>query len=71
MSLTRLLLTGRITDAEYFSAVAAGVPRPGWAHRRARIRQAVVEVVSLLAGILIVIFVIWAMAGASLPGDVR
>lgn len=72
MSLERLLLTGRINDREYFAAIAAGgLPRPGWSHRRARIRHAVLEVLALGTAILMVIFVVWAMAGASLPGDVR
>lgn len=72
MSLERLLLTGRINDREYFAAIAAGgFPRRGWAHRHARIRRAVLEVLALLSSILMLIFVVWATAGASLPGDVR
>jgi len=73
-----MLLTGRITDAEYFAAAEAEArplglrfPRRGCAHRRARIRHAVLYVLALATSIVMLIFVIWACAGASLPGDVR
>lgn len=62
-SLEQLLLTGRINDREYFAAVAAGgLPRPGWSSRPARIRRAVLEVLSLLALFMVLGFAVWAMS---------
>lgn len=73
---TYLVLMGKITDLEYRQLLVAesqrfGIPRRGWSHRHARIRRTVLEVLALLTSILMFIFVIWACAGASLPGDVR
>lgn len=72
------LLTGSLSDAEYFRSLQADrfglyydVPKPGWRARHARIRRAVLEVLAFAASILMLIFVVWATAGASLPGNVR
>lgn len=63
VSLEQLLLTGRINDREYFAAIAAGgLSRPGWSSRPARIRRAVLEVLSLIAVLVVLGFTVWAMS---------
>lgn len=61
------LLTGRLTDGEYFRSLEAdrfglfySVPRRGWSHRRPFLARALAELVTLLGALLVLVFILIA-----------
>jgi hypothetical protein len=68
------LLTGSLSDAEYFRSLEADrfglfydVPRPGWATRRRRLFRAFTELVGLIVGLLCLVAILW-MVSIPMPG---
>jgi hypothetical protein len=70
------LLTGSMTDGEYFRSLEADrfglfydVPRRGWAHRGRLLWRAAVELAALVACLIVLFALLWA---TSIPmGPVR